>query len=88
MNSPKQTDIKSAESLKLAISSLKQQIDQQEAALGKRIGEVPGALFKSASGAILPAVLNASTLSGVWNLLKLVPVAQSLFSLLRKKTGK
>jgi len=36
----------------------------------------------SASGAI---VSYTATLSGAWNILKLVPVAQSLFSLFKKK---
>ncbi|MBH2005118.1 MAG: hypothetical protein I8H66_10550 [Sphingobacteriia bacterium] len=88
MSSYKQPEIRSREDLLRAIDQLKDRIDQQEKDLSGRVHKIPGQLFKSASGAIVPAVLSTATLSGAWNLLKLVPVAQSLFSLIRKKTGK
>ncbi|MDP1845051.1 MAG: hypothetical protein Q8K64_16680 [Sediminibacterium sp.] len=88
MNSPSPTNINSHQQLKQAIEQLKQQISQQEASIGNKVHQVPSELLKSASGAILPAIINTATLSGVWNIMKLVPVAQSLFSLFRKKTGK
>ncbi|HJV18987.1 MAG TPA: hypothetical protein VJ552_03830 [Sediminibacterium sp.] len=88
MSSYKQPEIRSREDLLRAIDQLKDRIDQQEEDLSGRVKKIPGQLFKSASGAIVPAVLSTATLSGAWNLLKLVPVAQSLFSLIRKKTGK
>ncbi len=88
MNSFQPSDIHSHEQLKLAIEQLKQTIQEQETAIANKVHQVPAELLKSASGAILPAMLQTATLSGFWNLLKLVPVAQSLFSLFRKKTSK
>lgn len=88
MSSYQQPPIRSQEDLLRAIDQLKGEIDRQEKDLSERVQKVPGQLFKSATGAIVPAVLSTATLSGAWNLLKLVPVAQSLFSLIRKKTGK
>ncbi|MBL7759212.1 MAG: hypothetical protein JNK08_00800 [Sediminibacterium sp.] len=88
MSSYQQPPIRSREDLLRAIDQLKGEIDRQEKDLSERVQKVPGQLFKSATGAIVPAVLSTATLSGAWNLLKLVPVAQSLFSLIRKKTGK
>jgi hypothetical protein len=69
------------------IEQLKEQVSKQEKELANMAGKVPGQLFKQASGAIVPAILNTATLSGAWNILKLVPVAQSLFSLFKKKKG-
>ena len=88
MSSLKQPVIKNREMLQQAMAQLNEQINQQEQSIGNRLHKVPSELLKSASGAILPAVLNVSTLSGMWNLLKLVPIAQSIFSLLRKKSSK
>ncbi len=81
-------NINSRKSLQAAMEQLKEDIDQQEQDIAGRVQKIPGQLFKSASGAIVPAVLSTATLSGAWNLLKLVPVVQTLFSLVRKKTGK
>ncbi|KAF0242671.1 MAG: hypothetical protein FD136_1803 [Chitinophagaceae bacterium] len=88
MNSHSPTNINNHQQLKQAIEQLKQQISLQEESIGNKVHQVPSELLKSASGAILPAIINTATLSGVWNIMKLVPVAQSLFSLFRKKTGK
>jgi hypothetical protein len=88
MSSYQQPEIRSREDLLRAIEQLKGEIDRQEKDLSGRVQKIPGQVFKSATGAIVPAVLSTATLSGAWNLLKLVPVAQSLFSLIRKKTGK
>ena len=70
-----------------AIEALKGDLANQEKELAAMAGKIPGQLFKKASGAIVPAILNTATLSGAWNILKLVPVAQSLFSLFKKKKG-
>ena len=88
MNSPSPTNINNHQQLKQAIEQLKQQISLQEETIANKVHQVPSELLKSASGAILPAIINTATLSGVWNIMKLVPVVQSLFSLFRKKTSK
>ncbi len=77
--------IKNHADLLHAMDQLKGQVAEQEKELAAMAGKVPGQLFKQASGAIVPAILNTATLSGAWNILKLVPVAQSLFSLFKKK---
>lgn len=69
----------------LAMEQLKTQVNNQEKELANLAAKLPRQLFKQASGAIVPAILNTATLSGAWNILKLVPVAQSLFSLFKKK---
>ena len=77
--------INNQQDLLKAIEQLKEQVARQEEELAKKAEEIPGQLFKKASGAIVPAILSTATLSGAWNILKLVPVAQSLFSLFKKK---
>ena len=77
--------IKNQAELLHAMEQLKGQVANQEKELANLAGKLPGQLFKQASGAIVPAILNTATLSGAWNILKLVPVAQSIFSLLKKK---
>ncbi len=77
--------INNQEDLLKAIEQLKGTVANQEKELSSLAEKVPGQLFKKASGAIVPAILNTATLSGAWNILKLVPVAQSLFSLFKKK---
>lgn len=77
--------INNQQDLLKAIEQLKEQVASQEKELAKKAEEIPSQLFKKASGAIVPAILNTATLSGAWNILKLVPVAQSLFSLFKKK---
>jgi hypothetical protein len=85
MNKHPLPNIQSKESLQLAIELLKERIDLQEKAIVNRVHQLPSELLKSASGAILPAIINQTSVSGIWNLMKLVPVVQSLFSLFRKK---
>lgn len=77
--------IKTHADLVTAMEQLKMQVANQEKELANIAGKLPGQLFKQASSAIVPAILNTATLSGAWNILKLVPVAQSLFSLFKKK---
>lgn len=79
--------INSHKELVSAIEALKGDLANQEKELAAMAGKIPGQLFKQASGAIVPAILNTATISGAWNILKLVPVAQSLFSLFKKKKG-
>lgn len=79
--------INSHQELVRAIEALKGDVANQEKELATMAGKIPGQLFKQASGAIVPAILNTATISGAWNILKLVPVAQSLFSLFKKKKG-
>jgi len=80
-----QPPIKNQADLLYAMEQLKGHVADQEKELANLAGKVPGQLFKQASGAIVPAILNTATLSGAWNILKLVPVAQSIFSLFKKK---
>lgn len=77
--------IKNQADLLHAMNQLKGEVAEQEKELAAMAEKVPGQLFKQASGAIVPAILSTATLSGAWNILKLVPVAQSLFSLFKKK---
>lgn len=86
MNSNKLTLINSEASLQLAILLMKQRIEMQEQTIGNRIHQIPGEALKSAIGAILPVIINQTSIGSVWGLLKLVPLAQSLFSLIRKKS--
>lgn len=67
------------------MEQLKTELANQETALANIAAKVPSQLFKQASGAIVPAIINTATLSGAWNILKLVPVVQTLFSLFKKK---
>ena len=85
MNKQELPNIQTKESLHLAMELLKERIDLQEKAIVNRVHQLPAEVFKSASGAILPAIINQTSIAGVWNLMKLVPVAQSLFSIFRKK---
>ena len=77
--------IKNQQDLQNAIAQLKGHLASQEKDLGEQAAKIPQQLFKKASGAIVPAVLTTASLAGAWNILKLVPVAQSLFSLFKKK---
>lgn len=77
--------INNQEDLQKAIAQLKGHLASQEKDLGERAAKIPSQLFKKASGAIVPAVLTTASLAGAWNILKLVPVAQSLFSIFKKK---
>lgn len=77
--------IKNQQDLQNAIAQLKGHLANQEKDLSERAAKIPLQLFKKASGAIVPAVLTTASLAGAWNILKLVPVAQSLFSLFKKK---
>ena len=77
--------ISNQEELQKAIAQLKGHLASQEKDLGERAAKIPQQLFKKASGAIVPAVLTTASLAGAWNILKLVPVAQSLFSIFKKK---
>lgn len=77
--------IKNQEELRNAIAQLKGHLASQEKDLGERAAKIPSQLFKKASGAIVPAVLTTASLAGAWNILKLVPLAQSLFSIFKKK---
>ncbi len=85
MNKHQLPNIQSHESLQLAIDLLKERIDLQEKSIVNRVHQLPTELFKSASGAILPAIINQTSVAGIWNLMKFIPIAQSLFSLFRKK---
>lgn len=86
MNKQQLPNIQSKESLQLAIELLKERIDLQEKSIEKRVHQLPSELFKSASGAILPAIINQTSIAGIWKLLKMVPIVQTLFSLFRKKS--
>lgn len=86
MTSNKLPLINSAASLELSIQLMKQRIEMQEQAIGNRIHQIPGELFKSATGAIFPTIINQTTIGAAWGLLKLLPIAQTLFSLIRKKS--
>ncbi|MEI6264129.1 MAG: hypothetical protein WCP74_03440 [Sphingobacteriia bacterium] len=86
MNNQQLPDIKSRESLQLAIELLKERIDLQEKSIANRVHQLPSELFKSASGAILPAIINQTSIAGIWKILKLVPIVQTLFSIFRKKS--
>lgn len=77
--------INNQEELRKAIAQLKGHLASQEKDLGERAAKIPQQLFKKASGAIVPAVLTTASLAGAWNILKFVPVVQSLFSLFKKK---
>ena len=85
MNKQELPPIKSKESLHLAIELLKERIDLQEKSIVNRVNQLPAELFKSASGAILPAIINQTSVAGIWKLIKLVPFVQTLISLVRKK---
>lgn len=86
MSNPQLPDIKSIDMLELEIKLLQQRIELQEKDLAKRVRNVPGELLKSASVAVLPAIINKATLSGVWKIFKLIPLSKTLFSFFRKKT--
>lgn len=77
--------INNQEDLQKAIAQLKGHLANQEKDLGEKAAKIPLQLFKKASAAIVPAVLTTASLAGAWNILKLVPVAQSLFSIFKKK---
>ena len=87
MNSPQLHNIESVDALELEIKLLQQRIELQEKDLANRVRNIPGELLKSASVAILPAIINKATLSGAWKIFKLVPLSKTLFSFFRKKTG-
>jgi hypothetical protein len=86
MNKHQLPTIQSKESLQLAIELLKERIDLQEKSIVNRANQLPAELFKSASGAILPAIINQTSVAGLWKLLKLVPIVQTMFSFFRKKS--
>ena len=86
MNNNKLPLINSEASLQVAIQLMKERIKMQEEALGSRIHQIPGEMLKSVTGSILPSIINLSTIGSIWGLLKVVPIAQSLFSLIRKKS--
>lgn len=86
MNKHQLPHIQSKESLELAMELLKERIDLQEKSIVNRVHQLPTELFKSASAAILPAIINQTSVAGIWNIMKLVPVIQSMFSIFRKKS--
>ena len=86
MNNNKLPLINSEASLQVAIQLMKERIKMQEEALGSRIQQIPGEMLKSVTGSILPSIISLSTIGSIWSLLKMLPIAQSLFSLIRKKS--
>ena len=87
MNSPKLHHIESVDALELEMKLLQQRIELQEKDLASRVRNIPGELLKSASVAVIPAIINKATLSGAWKIFKLVPLTKTLFSFFRKKTS-
>ncbi len=86
MNNNKLPLINSEASLQLAIQLMKQRIETQEQAIGSRIHQIPGEALKSVTGAILPAIIGLTSIRSIWGLIKMIPIARSLFSLIRKKS--
>lgn len=81
------SEIRSEDALKQEIRHLKIHLEQQEKTLFNLANRAPGQIFKSATEAVVPAIINQTSLPGIWKMVKLLPVFKSLFSGIRKKTG-